>query len=71
MGTANPQAAAAGARGIDILSPTPPVECLSILGLSILDKLKTLPDCVMAVTQAINSSSSRPRMATAISIAVI
>ena len=31
IGTATPHAATAGASGIEILSPTPPVECLSIL----------------------------------------
>ena len=30
IGTATPHAATAGASGIEILSPTPPVECLSI-----------------------------------------
>lgn len=29
IGTLTPQAARAGAKGILILSPTPPVECLS------------------------------------------
>jgi hypothetical protein len=32
IGTATPHAATAGASGIEILSPTPPVECLSTLG---------------------------------------
>jgi len=32
MGTYTPQAAASGASTIDVLSPTPPVECLSTLG---------------------------------------
>ena len=32
MGAPTPQAATSGARQIEILSPTPPVECLSTLG---------------------------------------
>ena len=32
IGTYTPQAAARGARTSDVLSPTPPVECLSTLG---------------------------------------
>gem|GEM_PF-3303767 len=71
IGTHTPQAATAGASGIEILSPTPPVECLSILGRAIRDRSSTSPERVIASAQVASSRSSRPLKKIAISIAAI
>ena len=50
IGTKQPQAAAIGANKKLTLSPTPPVECLSITGppSPALDQSKTFPECAIA-----------------------
>ncbi|CAB5055965.1 unannotated protein [freshwater metagenome] len=47
-GTAPPQAATNGANGNVILSPTPPVECLSVVGRSSADQFILSPLLIMA-----------------------
>lgn len=50
-GTATPQAATKGANGNVILSPTPPVECLSAVGRDSLLKSIRSPDAIIAAVQ--------------------
>ena len=50
-GTATPQAATSGASGSVILSPTPPVECLSAVGRDSDEKSIRSPDSIMAPVQ--------------------
>ena len=50
-GTATPQAATNGANGNVILSPTPPVECLSAVGRDSLPKSIRSPDAIIAAVQ--------------------
>jgi hypothetical protein len=71
IGTATPQAATRGARGIEILSPTPPVECLSILGAGRSEKSSVSPDATIADVHVASSAGSRPLMTIAIAIAAI
>src|SRR3954469_7740220 len=68
IGTAPPQAARIGASISDTLSPTPPVECLSITGRSRLQS-STAPERVMALVNATRSSGSIPRRNRAIASA--
>ncbi len=50
-GTATPQAATSGASGSVILSPTPPVECLSAVGLDRPEKSIRSPEAIIAPVQ--------------------
>lgn len=50
-GTAAPQAATSGARGRVILSPTPPVECLSVVGRESASKFIRSPEAIIAAVQ--------------------
>ncbi len=50
-GTATPQAATSGASGRVILSPTPPVECLSAVGRDSVEKSIRSPDAIIAAVQ--------------------
>jgi hypothetical protein len=52
IGTATPHAAASGAMTSEVLSPTPPVECLSAFGSSTSEKSRTSPDPSMACVSA-------------------
>jgi hypothetical protein len=70
IGIAKPQAATIGASGIETLSPTPPVECLSTLGAAMWEKSSTSPECIIADVHA-PVPGFRPRMKTAIAIAAI
>src|SRR5467141_3826996 len=66
IGTRTPQTAASGASGSEILSPTPPVECLSTLRPGMRERSSTFPDLSIAVSQAGSSrTGSRPRKNTA------
>ena len=47
-GTATPQAATSGASGRVILSPTPPVECLSAVGRESVEKSIRSPEAIIA-----------------------
>jgi len=66
IGTATPQAATIGARCIETLSPTPPVECLSALGIPTADRSATVPDRIIASVSAAVSAGLMPRRYTAI-----
>ena len=66
-GTATPYAATSGASGSVILSPTPPVECLSTVGLSTLDRSSRSPEAIIAAVQRASSASDMPRSSIAIS----
>ncbi len=70
-GTATPHAATSGASGSVILSPTPPVECLSMLGLPRSLKSSRSPEAIIARVQAEVSARSMPRRNTAIARADI
>ena len=61
MGTTKPPAAASGARTSEVLSPTPPVECLSIFGAGNSDRSSTWPECSMASVSAAVSARLSPR----------
>lgn len=50
-GTAAPQAATSGASGRVILSPTPPVECLSAVGRGRDEKSMRSPELIIAAVQ--------------------
>ena len=71
IGTASPRHAAMGARRSEVLSPTPPIECLSTRGLAYPVKSSRSPDVNIASTSAFSSSGSRPRKKTAIASADI
>jgi hypothetical protein len=60
IGTQIPQAATIGAIKSDVLSPTPPVECLSAFGLSMAEKSRVFPECSMASVSVSCSESSMP-----------
>ncbi len=69
IGTSAPQAAASGARMSDVLSPTPPVLCLStgVPGRS--GYSMRTPERTIASVSAAVSSADMPRITTAISSA--
>ena len=60
-GTATPQAATSGANGSVILSPTPPVECLSAVGRDSPEKSSRSPELIMACVHRLSSRAFRPR----------
>ncbi len=66
IGTVTPQAAATGARIRLVLSPTPPVECLSTLGPGMSARSMTVPEWSMASTRAAVSAGVMPRQRIAI-----
>ena len=70
-GTATPHAATSGARGSVILSPTPPVECLSAVGRDRLLKSIRSPDAIIAAVQREISRRSMPLSRIAIASADI
>ena len=70
-GTAAPQAATSGARGKVILSPTPPVECLSTVGRDNADQLMRSPLLIIASVQREISRDSMPLSKIAINSADI
>ena len=67
IGTGTPAAAAIGARMSDVLSPTPPVLCLSILSPGMCDRSTIFPDRIIASVRAAVSSEFMPRQTIAIS----
>ena len=69
IGTGTPAAAAIGARISEVLSPTPPVLCLSIFRPGIADRSTTDPDRIIASVSAAVSAASIPRQTIAISSA--
>ena len=60
MGTATPRHATSGASTSDTLSPTPPVECLSMRAIVRWSRSSTAPLCSMASVRAPISSRSSP-----------
>ena len=70
-GTAAPHAATSGASGKVILSPTPPVECLSAVGRVTLDRSSVVPDAIMAAVQRASSPGCIPLSRMAIASAAI
>ena len=71
MGTATPQQATMGASRSEVLSPTPPVECLSTRGTFQPSNRRRSPDSSMAAVSSDSSSAVSPRQTIAISIADI
>ena len=65
-GTATPKTATSGASGRVILSPTPPVECLSVVRFTVPSALRSeeksmrSPESIMAVVQREISARSMP-----------
>ncbi|CFE56770.1 Uncharacterised protein [Mycobacterium tuberculosis] len=70
-GTAPPQAATTGTNGSVILSPTPPVECLSTVASGRSVKSSRAPEASMAAVHLAISPRSMPRQTIAISSADI
>jgi len=68
-GTATPQAATSGHSGRLILSPTPPVECLSTVGIGTDERSRRRPERIMASVHTDSSAGVIPRKNTAISSA--
>ena len=60
-GTAAPHAATSGVSGRVILSPTPPVECLSTVGRGIPDRSRRSPEAIIAAVQREISARLMPR----------
>jgi hypothetical protein len=64
IGTIAPHAAARGARMSDVLSPTPPVECLSTATVPLeavrSDQSNAMPDSTMACVRSVASSMFMP-----------
>ena len=59
IGTGTPAAAQTGARISEVLSPTPPVECLSTLIPGIIERSTTSPEFSMAwSSQKVSSTES-------------
>ena len=69
IGVDRPAAAATGARIRDVLSPTPPVLCLSTFRPGVPERSTTVPDRVIASVRAAVSSGLMPRQTIAISSA--
>ncbi len=70
-GTAAPHAATSGASGRVILSPTPPVECLSVVGRVTPDRSRRSPEATIAAVHRDSSDAVSPRSSTAIASAAI
>jgi hypothetical protein len=70
-GTAAPQAATSGASGSVILSPTPPVECLSTSGQPTSGNVSRSPESIIAAVQRAVSAASMPLSRIAIASAAI
>ena len=60
-GTLTPKTATSGASGRVILSPTPPVECLSAVGRGRPEKSMRSPEAIMASVQRAISARLMPR----------
>jgi len=71
IGTATPSDAMSGARMSDVLSPTPPVECLSIRAIGRRERSSLFPLSSIASIIAFISLGSSPRKYIAISSAAI
>ena len=71
MGTATPQQASIGASSSEVLSPTPPMECLSTRGAGQSPRSSRSPEWSIASVRATSSASPSPRKTTAIASAAI
>ena len=71
LATFKPQAATIDPRAIDVLSPTPPVECLSDFIPSMQDKSITSPLCIIASARVAVSLSDIPFRSIAINRALV
>ena len=60
MAKLTPKDATSGAKTKDVLSPTPPVECLSTLTPGISDKSSLSPELSIEIAILVASSSSIP-----------
>ncbi len=69
--TGMPMAAASGASAMVVLSPTPPVECLSTTVRPSDERSIVVPDSTMACVNSCVSASERPLNTTAIAHALI
>ena len=69
--TGMPMAAASGASAIVVLSPTPPVECLSTTVRPSDERSIVAPESIIACVSSCVSASERPRKTTAIAQALI
>ena len=67
MGTASPPAATNGARMSEVLSPTPPVECLSTAFTPSEIRSSTSPECSIASVRCAVSAAESPRTCAAMS----
>jgi hypothetical protein len=67
IGTTTPHAAASGARISDVLSPTPPVLCLSTFTPGMCERSMRTPERTIASVRIAVSSGVIPRRTTAIS----
>src|SRR5882762_4827579 len=61
MGTISPPAATMGARMSEVLSPMPPVECLSTFFPGRFEKLRTSPEYSIASVREASSERDMPR----------
>ena len=69
IGTVRPHAAQSGASASEILSPTPPVECLSTAGARSAVQRSRSPESIIATVQVVSSRVVMPRQTIAISSA--
>ncbi len=67
LATGTPHAATSGMTTSEVLSPTPPVECLSATGRPTLDRSSCSPLAAITSVSVASSASSMPRQMTAIS----
>src|SRR3954452_18598182 len=70
-GTAAPHAATSGASGSVILSPTPPVECLSTVGRATEERSSRTPEAIIASVHRAISAADIPRIRIAMASADI
>jgi len=71
LATGTPQLATSGASTSVVVSPTPPVECLSTFTPGMLERSTMRPECAIASVSAAVSALSSPRMNAAMSHAAI
>ena len=69
LATFAPHAAASGTSTSVVVSPTPPVECLSTHTPSMPDRSTTSPECIISIVRSAVSRASMPRQQIAISSA--
>ena len=60
LATFAPHAAASGTSTSVVVSPTPPVECLSTQTPSMADRSTTPPECIISIVRSVVSRASMP-----------